>query len=382
MGTIVTRKRANGTAAHMAKIIIKRDGKVVHRESKTFDRRPAAAGWIARREEELSQPGQIERESAEKITLRKVIEQYRTESATVIRRSKAQSLNMLLRFPIVDMACDEIASQHIVTLAQELSQGRHSNKKYEKQPDKRQPQTVAGYLSHLSPIFEIAKPAWGYPLDKSAFDDAYVVLKRLGLVGKSNVRERRPTMDELEKLMTFFAGRKSTAAPMSKIVPFALFSTRRQEEITNIQWTDLDEKHSRIMVRDMKNPTEKAGNHVWCDLPEPALKIIQSMPRGGDRIFPYVPETLGTAFRDGCELLGIEDLHFHDLRHEGVSRLFEMGFNIPHVAAVSGHRSWQSLKRYTHVRQSGDKYEGWKWLDAATKKPGAEPGSCDDMESA
>lgn len=59
-----------------------------------------------------------------------------------------------------------------------------------------------------------------------------------------------------------------------------------------------------------------------------------------------------------CKLLDIKDLRFHDMRHEGVSRLFEMGWNIPHVAAVSGHRSWVGLKRYTHIRETGDKYVG------------------------
>ncbi len=63
-----------------------------------------------------------------------------------------------------------------------------------------------------------------------------------------------------------------------------------------------------------------------------------------------------------CPLLNIEDVDFHDLRHEGIPRLFEMGWNIPHVAMVSGHRSWTSLKRYTHIRQTGDKYANWKWI--------------------
>ena len=61
-------------------------------------------------------------------------------------------------------------------------------------------------------------------------------------------------------------------------------------------------------------------------------------------------------------------MHFHDLRHEGVSRLFEKGLTIPHVATVSGHRSWQSLKRYTHIRQVGDKYVGWQWLSEGIEK--------------
>ena len=107
---------------------------------------------------------------------------------------------------------------------------------------------------------------------------------------------------------------------------------------------------------------------------EPALAIVKAMPRVDDRIFPYSTDAIGAAFTRACLFLGIntEDmpdekrLHFHDLRHDGISRLFETGLNIPHVAAVSGHRSWTSLKRYTHLRQTGDKYEGWKWLPIVT----------------
>ena len=110
------------------------------------------------------------------------------------------------------------------------------------------------------------------------------------------------------------------------------------------------------------NPGEKIGNDVWCDLPEEALSIIKAMPKVADQIFPYTTDAVGAAFTRACQLLDIKDLHFHDLRHDGVSRLFELGFNIPHVAAVSGHRSWISLKRYTHLRQTGDKYKDWKWL--------------------
>jgi hypothetical protein len=87
-----------------------------------------------------------------------------------------------------------------------------------------------------------------------------------------------------------------------------------------------------------------------------ALQIILSMPKRLEEIFPYSGETIGTNFTRACQFLEIIDLHLHDLRHDGVSRLFEIGRNIPQVAAVSGHRSWSSLKRYTHLRQTGDKY--------------------------
>ena len=144
---------------------------------------------------------------------------------------------------------------------------------------------------------------------------------------------------------------RPSSVPMQKVVAFALFSTRRQEEITLLRWEDLD--GDRILVRDMKHPGDKKGNDVYCELPPEALKVIQSMPRGEDRIFPFSTDAISASFTRACKFLGIQDLRFHDLRHEGISRLFEIGRTIPQAAAVSGHRSWTSLKRYTHIRQSG-----------------------------
>lgn len=357
MGTILARRRRDGTTAFMGKIIIKRGGAVVHRESKTFDRRIATAAWIAKREAELAQPGAIERANLPRVTLADAIDKYTTESLKQMGRTKAQVLAAIKKYDIALKQCEEIESADIVALATELSQGR-------------KPQTVANYLSHLAAVFAVAGPAWGYRLNSQAIADAQIVSKRLGYTGKSNERDRRPTLEELDKIMTHFQQshcRRPTSCPMHYVVAFALFATRRQEEITRIERTDLDEQGSRILVRDMKNPGEKIGNNVWCDLPNEALKIIQAMPKTGEIIFPYSSDAISAAFTRACKLLGIVDLHFHDLRHEGVSRLFEIGTAIPHVAAVSGHRSWTSLKRYTHLRQTGDKYANWKWIEIVTR---------------
>jgi integrase len=113
----------------------------------------------------------------------------------------------------------------------------------------------------------------------------------------------------------------------------------------------------------MKHPGDKVGNDVWCDVPPEAMRVILSMPRVSECIFPYNHKTISARFTRACKTLKIEDLHFHDLRHEGISRLFEMSETIPHVAAVSGHRSWSSLQRYTQLQQRGDKWAGWKGLD-------------------
>jgi integrase len=352
MGTIIGRTRKDGSKAFVAQIVIKKDGAIVHREAQTFDRKPAANAWMVKREAELKRPGGLEQK--EDPTLSAVIDRYITESKGVVLGTKAQVLKTIKNSDLGEMKCSDITSNTLVSFARELTNNV-------------EPQTCGNYFSHLSTIFTVARPAWGYPLSRQEFDDAVTVIKKLGLIRKAAERTRRPTLDELDRLMEHF-GRirqhRPSSLPMQKIVAFALFSTRRQEEITLLRRDDLEE--DRILVRDMKHPGDKKGNNVYCELPPEALAIIKSMPREKPEVFPYSTDAISAAFTRACKFLGIEDLRFHDLRHEGISRLFEMGRTIPQVAAVSGHRSWTSLKRYTHIRQSKDKYYNWKWITLVT----------------
>ncbi len=354
VGTIVERPRANGSVAYLAQILLKKDGKIVHRESRTFDRKPMATAWIKKRESELKKdPSLIGVTARPSSKLSDAIDKYVAESLKEIGRTKAQTLKAIKRFSIANKECASIRSQDIVKFGQQLA-------------EERTPQTVGNWMSHLAAIFTLARPAWGFPLDPDAMKDAQIVMKRLGVISKSNQRDRRPTIEELNKLLEHFTDReirRRNHMPMCKMILFALFSTRRQGEICTMRWEDFEPENKRILIRDMKNPGEKMGNNVWCDLPEQAVAVLQSLPRKKEGvIFPYVPKTVSARFMRTCPLLDIEDLDFHDLRHEGISRLFEMGWNIPHVAMVSGHRSWTSLKRYTHIRQTGDKYANWKWI--------------------
>ena len=347
MGTIIPRKRNDGSVGYMAQVRVKQKGKVIHHETKTFDRKQAASAWVARRETELREPGALERLHVDDPRLADVIDRYINESKRKIGRTKAQVLRTIKTYDIAEMRCSEITSADLMTFAQSLPVA---------------PQTVQNYLSHLGAIFAVARPAWGYPLDRQAIKDAFTVAKRLGVTAKGNSRDRRPTIDELNRLIHHFGSvkaRRPNSMPMQRIIPFAIFSTRRQEEIVTIKWQDYDK--TRVLVRDMKHPGDKLGNDTWCDLIPEASAYIDAMPKRDDRIFPYSTDAISAAFTRACQVLGIEDLHFHDLRHDGISRLLEMGKTIPQAATVSGHRSWQSLKRYSHLRQSGDKYKTWKW---------------------
>lgn len=354
MGTIVARKRKDGSVGYTASIVRKKGSAFLWREAKTFDRQAEAKAWLRFREAELDRPGAIEKLREPTATLADAIDRYTEESAKAIGKTKSQVLRSIKSFPIAGMDCASIRSDHIVAFGRDLLAGG------------RQPQTVGNYLSHLSAIFKIARPAWGMKLDERAMRDAHIVLRDLGTTAKSAQRDRRPTLAELDALMAHFGdirSRRPTSNPMQQVVAFALYSTRRMEEIARITWADLDEARGRVLVRDMKHPGQKVGNNVWCELPEEALRVARAMPRSKDEIFPFSTDAIGMAFTRACQFLGIDDLHFHDLRHEGVSRLFEMGRTIPQAASVSGHRSWQSLQRYAHLRQDGDKLAGWKWLE-------------------
>lgn len=109
---------------------------------------------------------------------------------------------------------------------------------------------------------------------------------------------------------------------------------------------------------DRKDPRQKTGNNQSIPLLkisgfDPVAIIEAQRPirsDGEERIFPYHHKSAGTAFTRACRALKIVDLHFHDLRHEGTSRLFEAGFQIPQVALVTGHKDWKMLRRYTHLK--------------------------------
>lgn len=340
MGTILARRRADGSTAYMGKIIMKQAGAVIHRESQTFDRHRDAKAWLAKRETELRESGPPKPPQ----TLAAAIQRFLDEDRRGISRSRACTLEAMQEHPIGQMDCAAIRSQDIVAYAQALGETR-------------QPQTVDGWMSELAGVFSIAGPAWGFPLDLEEMKAARRVMARLCITARSAERERRPSVEEMDRLMAFFAARAPQAAPMGLVAAFAMFSTRRQGEVVRIRWDDLEP--GRVLVRDMKHPGGARGNHVWCQLTPEAEAIALGMPRVDERIFPYSVDAVQAAWTRACQVVGISDLRFHDLRHEGISRLFEMGWTIPQVAAVSGHRSWASLKRYAHLRHSGDRWAGW-----------------------
>lgn len=365
MATIRPRKKADGTISYTAQIRINRDKVTVYQESQTFARKQAAVAWAKRRETELAEPGAIERASRVGHTVKQMIERYlvEAEKARPLGETKRRTLNAIKNSYLGEKVDSDITQQVLVDYALWRMSPEGGGIK---------PQTAGNDMAHLGSVLSLARAAWGYEIDRQAMPDARLVLKKFGYNMRSRERDRRPTLDELDKVLEHFfkmLDRRPSVIHMPKVVAFAIYSTRRMDEITRILWEDLDEHRQAVKVRDMKNPGQKIGNDVWCYLPDEAWSIVQSMPRECAQIFPYNTDSIGTAWSKACKMTGIEGLHFHDLRHEGVSRLFEMDLDIPRVSSVSGHRDWNSLRRYNHLRGRGDRYMAWKWLDQIIQAP-------------
>jgi integrase len=174
------------------------------------------------------------------------------------------------------------------------------------------------------------------------------LLLHLGLIGGGGKRERRPTEDELQRLVNHLQAQHGPA--FADVVRFAVLTALRRGEITRLRWTDVDEAKRLVLVRDRKHPRRKAGNDEWIPLLGEAWTVLQRQPRDSELIFPLHEQTLSKYFTWACKELAIPDLHFHDLRHEGTSRLFEAGYEVQQVALVTGHKDWRHLRRYTNLR--------------------------------
>ena len=120
MGSIISRKRKDGSIGYHAQVTIKRSGTIVHRETRTFDRRQAASAWLEKRETELAKPGAIERQNTPDPKLAVVIDRYIEDSIKEIGRTKAQVLATIKNYDIADLKCSDVTSERLVSFAKQL----------------------------------------------------------------------------------------------------------------------------------------------------------------------------------------------------------------------------------------------------------------------
>ncbi len=311
---------------------LRRNG-VLHAETRSFASERLARDWAKRAEQAIRTGGG----PLNSTTIGNLINKFRTarEEVKPMGRSMHSDLDMLDR-EFGAVRTQALTSATVAAFARRRrSEGAG-------------PATVLHNLATLRTVLSAARPMFNVDCDATPVADAIKSLSLTGHVAKSLQRDRRPTAEELDRLVKEFertAAYPQTKIPMTAIVRLCVALPRRISELCTAEWANyaggvltlIDTKHPRVPRREQ------------VPVPPQARNIIEALPKIDALILPYKAESVCSAFARACERLGIDDLHLHDLRHEGICRLFERGLNIPEVSMVSGHLSWATLKRYTHL---------------------------------
>ena len=316
-------------------------------KNKTFTSKVAAKTWgktkVAEIEAQIALGKDVYALDSKVQKLGEVIRMYLDDEHVIMGRSKRFSLEAITKCDIAQIDVQKLRPKNIVDYCKDRKSAGAS------------PATVACDISHIRAVLKSAQALFDIDVNQQVIIEATPTLHALGLIGKGEIRSRRPTSEEIVLITAHLEKREAheyTVIPYVDMLNFSILSCMRVGEVCSILWDDLNEEGEWVWVRDRKDPRKKVGNHIKVPLLGGAFDIIQRQIKTSDpRIFPYNARTVTAGFRRARKALGIEDLRYHDLRREGASRLFEQGYSVDKVAQVTGHRDLNTLWRiYTDLR--------------------------------
>jgi integrase len=311
--------------------IVKRQG--IGFASKTFTTKKDAEKWAKITEAEMLRGAYISRRDAEKITLSECIERYKKDVLPGLKGVGHEYILARLEEAFGKLALAHITSAKVAAHRDaRLRAGRS-------------PSTVKKELAKLSVIFKLAAQEWGV----GGLENPVLSVAR---PKEKNSRTRRLEPGELERLL------KVAPTPVGLLIRLALETAARLGELLALEWRDIDTARRVAVLRGVGGRGTKNGDESRAvPLSSAALAVLQelrALPLGIDgRVFYWWAgsDSFNKPWARLCKKAEIEDLRFHDLRHEATSRLFEKGvFEGVEVAAITGHKTLQMLKRYTHLR--------------------------------
>jgi len=198
------------------------------------------------------------------------------------------------------------------------------------------PDTVIRQFGILRHMLNTARKKWAIPVKKSLLSPLQIPKAHKG-------RTRRLVNSEEAQILN--AASDCLNPHMQPIIIFALETAMRQGEIVKIR-----PEHINISLKTLLIPETKNGKPRTIPLSTTAFQILMNhQSTDCDFVFPTTTSAIKQAWRRLMIKLNIEDLRFHDLRHEAISRFFEIGLNLAEVMIISGHTDHRMLLRYTHL---------------------------------
>lgn len=294
--------------------------------SKTFETKADAEKWAREIESEMDKGVFVSRKESENTTLKEALDRYKDEYIPRLAHQKRETNRVIFlqKRLLASRILASIRGKDIADFIKEREQeGAGAN-------------TIRLDLALLSRLFEVAATDWG-------MENLSNPVKRVNKPKLPSGRTRRLEAKEEEKLLN------ACPQTFSYVVRFALETAMRREEISLLIWENVDLKKRSAYLPETKN-----GEARTIPLSPKAIEILQEVQNeNGNSVFGMSADAITQAMQKARKKADIENLKFHDLRHEATSRLFEnTDLDLMEIRAITGHRTMQMLARYTHLRTS------------------------------
>lgn len=290
--------------------------------SKTFLLRKHAESWVRSIETEID-AGLAGLATGTRLTLRDLLCRYANE-ITPMKKGSAQEfrrISRLINDPISSVIMPNLSSQDMAKFRdRRIKDGL------------RAAQIDLVLIRHC---IKTARTEWGVNLKQNP-------VEAIKIPNGIRKRDRRLRSNEYDALR--LSASRCINPYIWPIIQFAIETGMRRSEILNLRWSAIDLDKGIATLPDTKNGTQRS-----VPLTQKSVSILSNVEVVTDRVFPVTSAAVRQSWDRLVKRAGIENLRFHDLRHEAISRFFEMGLSVAEVAAISGHKDPRMLFRYTHL---------------------------------
>jgi len=264
------------------------------------------------------------------ITLKELLEKYRDEVIPQ-KRSPEREIRLINGFmalsaKLVAMPLSSIGASHFCIYR-------------DKRAKTVKPATICRELGLIQHAYDIAIKEWDYP----------ILFNPVAKVKKPEIRNRRERRTSFGELKALLKSLSICQSPQMRLLAlFAIATGMRRGEILSAEW-----KHLNLDTRILHIPITKTGHPRTIPLTKRAIRVLRELGEltgTGKHIFTITENAFRMAWKRVIKRAGVSNLHFHDFRHEAISRFFERGLSVPEVALISGHRDYRMLFRYTHLK--------------------------------
>lgn len=362
MATFTTLKNDEGKVTAYRFQIRKRGYK---EKTRQFPTKAKGERWAKKTESEMDAGTYHSTSNSARWTLGAVMHDYidKIHPIKPFCKSKKNALLRLIEHPMASVSIVDLTTHHFYEFAKYRSEHGAG------------PKTVADDIGYMSKALTYGRAILKIPNATKPLDEVRPVLNDYGLTGSSNKRKRRLVPGEFEALMSVphrrYDGARSndkvmTRLRMKYIIPLALETTMRESEITRMKIDDVNFEKGELMIWARKHPTKKETNDQLIPLTEEARKVLREYlalgihTKGKPLFWPVSAKNMSDMFHTMAEKCGINEvgssvrsnfnnLTFHDLRHEAITRLFAEGFKAEEVMLFSGHTDMKSLLIYVNL---------------------------------